>query len=496
MISGRTMRPFHPLRFGRTRAALTLGLLGFAVGTSSAAANVPPPVSNTNIIRVPALANMADGALTTRVTYSDTTASATAASGNTVGLNKGFNFRLRTCVAYHLAGTTPVSRCAQRSVDTRANTAPVYTHVPTVTLAEQPRATTEPWGYFKSYAEVLYQSGSSWPLIALSWPFSGLSGAGIGVAPREQTTGVLPPNSTVTLDGPFTSAINSGQPDSICTPDLIPYTGGPLPAGVTSSHPAFTGAPAYYEVGLPSGSHAGEAPRGIMLIIHGGGWSIAGGGAVQSQRPDADRWRARGWETVNVTYRPCGLNLADVLWFHDKARAWWPNSVISALGTSAGGHLALLVAANRPGVYGVVSQAGPTDLTRIQAEPVYNPATGRFDSTLGSRWVHNLAAAAFGEENLASYSPPALAASTLSTTRVLQAFSADDAIVPYQQAADLADAMRAASPAAYVDNLQLAIGTYPFAHGKVTASALQDFYAHERELVAPITAPTVPLDRR
>ena len=142
-----------------------------------------------------------------------------------------------------------------------------------------------------------------------------------------------------------------------------------------------------------------------------------------------------------------------------------------------------------------MSQAGPTDLTRIQDEPVFNPATGLYDTTLGGRWVHNLGAAAFGEENLAPYSP-AQVVSTLSATRVLQAFSADDTVVPFQQAADLATAMRLASPTAYVDNLQLAIGTIPFGHGRVTQAALDDFHAREDRLVAPVTAPTAALDRR
>jgi hypothetical protein len=151
-------------------------------------------------------------------------------------------FRLRTCVAYHLYGTVPVSSCAQRTVDTRADTGPVLTHVPVVTLAGQPRPTTEPWGYFTAYAEVLYQRGSSWPLFAHSWPDTGLQGAGIAVAPQDQTTGTLTPNSTVTLDGAFTSVIGSGQPDGICTADVLPSGGGP-PPGATSSHPAFAGAP-------------------------------------------------------------------------------------------------------------------------------------------------------------------------------------------------------------------------------------------------------------
>jgi acetyl esterase/lipase len=216
-------------------------------------------------------------------------------------------------------------------------------------------------------------------------------------------------------------------------------------------------------------------------------------------RPEANRWRARGWETVNLTYRPCGRSLGDVLWFYDRAREWFGRgAAIGALGISAGANLALLLAARRTGVYCVVSEAGPTDLTRIQREGAYNLATGRYDFTLGSRWVHNLGAAAFGEENLAAYSPAqaAKAGATLNGARVLQAFAADDPIVPYQQAADLARPLLVANPAAYVDNVRLAKGKIPFGHGQVTQAAFDDFRARERRLVAPITAPTVPLDRR
>jgi acetyl esterase/lipase len=212
---------------------------------------------------------------------------------------------------------------------------------------------------------------------------------------------------------------------------------------------------------------------------------------------EAERWRARGWETVNLTYRPCGQSLGDVLWFYDKARSWFgAGAKICALGRSAGGHLSLLVGANRPDLYCAVSMAGPTDLTTIQHERVFNPATGQYDSTSLSRWVHNLGAAAFGEENLPLYSPAAQASATLKNTRVLQGFSADDPLVPYQQAADLGEAMSASNPTAYVDNLQLATGTIPFGHGLVTQAALDDFYAREERLVAPLTAPTVALDRR
>jgi acetyl esterase/lipase len=473
--------------------AAMLAAAAVAVVASSAAANVPDPLTRVNPVRVPWTGTVANGTLTTAVTYSDRTATATASTDDTISLGTGFVFRLRTCVAYHLAATLPVSSCDERTVDTRQSTGSIVTHAPTVTLAGQPRPTTQPWGYFTPYAEVLYQSGSSWPVVAQSWPDDGLHGAGIAIAAQGQTSGALPPNSTLTLDGPFTSAVNNGQPDSICTSGTAPPADGSLAPGVRTSHPAFADAPAYYEVGPPTGDHAGQAPRGIMLVIHGGGWWSVGVDSVGSMRANAERWRARGWETVNFTYRACGQSLGDVLWFYDRARSWFgAGAKICAIGVSAGGHLSLLIGANRPGLYCAVSIAGPTDLSTIQDESVFNPATGLYDSVSGSRLVHNLGAAAFGEENLPSYNPATQVSDTLKNTRVLQAFSADDPLVPFQQTVDLGEAMSAANPAAYVDNLQLAIGTIPFGHGLVTQAALDDFYAREERLVTPVTARRSP----
>jgi acetyl esterase/lipase len=470
--------------------------LAFAVAVPDAAANVPAPVIATQAIRDQALGT-AVGTITTRVTYTDTTATAAASTGSTIPLQRGFVFRLRTCVAYHLTAMLPRSACAERTVDTRSGTATVYAPAPSVTLPAQPRPITEPWGYFTPYTEVLRLAATGWQMSAHSWPDNRLQGAGIAVAAQGQVSGTLPANSSVALDGPFIGAVNSGEPDSICTQNVVSPDGSPLPAGVSSSHPAYAGAPAYYEVGMPTGAHAGAPARGVMLVIHGGGWASSGVGAAQSMRPDADRWRARGWITVNLTYRACGQTAADVLSFYDKTRAAVGAGVrVCAIGTSAGGNLALLIGAYRPDLYCAVSQAGPTDLRTIQREVAYDAASGLHTQTFGGRYVHNLAAAAFGEENLPWFSPAALASGTLSRTRVLQAFSADDPLVPYQQTADLGDVMRDANPAAYVDSIQLDIGTIPFAHGRVTQAALDAFYAREERLVAGAGLPAIALSER
>ncbi len=462
-------------------------------------AKAPSSEKKVNTIRVPASGNAANGRLTTKLKYQTATASAAASTGDTIALAGGQVFTLTTCVVYHLQGTAPVSSCADRTVDTRSNSSTVSTFAPSVTLSGQPRPAGAAWGYFKAYTHVLQQTGGAWALYAHSWPDAGLQGAGIPVAALNATAATLPPNSTVTLhDAAYNGQLGSGQADSICAAQPVASNGTALPAGVTSSHPGFSGAPAYYEVGLPTGAYAGQAPRGAMLVIHGGGWTLNGIGAVQISRTEADRWRARGFETVNLTYGACGASFTDVAWFYDKARARFGAAAkICATGISAGGHLALQLAATRPDVYCVDSIAGPTDLRTIQSQLAYDAATGALGSTLGPRWVRNLAAAAFGAENLASLSPAASAAGPISNTRLLQGFSADDAMVPWEQGTALRDAMLAANPAAYADTVRLAPGTtVAFGHGRTTQAGLDDFYARETQLVSPILGPTIPLDLR
>ena len=108
---------------------------------------------------------------------------------------------------------------------------------------------------------------------------------------------------------------------------------------------ALGAAPAYYEVGRPLN---GVSPKGVVIQVHGGGWSIVGIGATVSRRPNADWWRGQGWTSVNVDYRACAQSLPDVLWFYDRVKAVWPSLPVCIEGGSAGGQLALMVAALRP----------------------------------------------------------------------------------------------------------------------------------------------------
>jgi hypothetical protein len=131
----------------RLAAAAFAGLI-LAVVAPSAAANIPDPITKSNTVHTPAPDNVARGAMTIEVTYTDATATARAFTSNAIALPPGFSYRLRTCVAYHLYATTPVSSCAERTADTRTETTTVRRRAPTVTLSGQPRPTTQPCGYF------------------------------------------------------------------------------------------------------------------------------------------------------------------------------------------------------------------------------------------------------------------------------------------------------------------------------------------------------------
>jgi acetyl esterase/lipase len=282
-------------------------------------------------------------------------------------------------------------------------------------------------------------------------------------------------NEGVPLSNHRTGGVNTGLPGSMCGGIQWPDP-GPPDVGVSTSAMGFD-APAYYEVGEPIGDFAGQAPKGVMLLIHGGGWAATGVGGVGTERADADRWRARGWRTVNLTYRPCNASFGDVRWFYDRARTLWGSNLpYCAAGASAGGNLALMLAASRPSLSCVVDNAGPTDGRSIENE---RTPTGGTD---GPRWAYNLLVAAVGQQMVAWWSPALFPI----RARVLFALAANDPYVPWDQGAELRRRLRAANPAAYVDLLGLDAGSTYWVHSNVDPASLQTLYDHEQQLVAPL----------
>jgi hypothetical protein len=111
-------------------------------------------------------------------------------------------------------------------------------------------------------------------------------------------------------------------------------------------------------------SPAGPA-RGVVIGIHGGAWYGVGRELSMTVRDDLERWRALGWEGLIVDYPKGGAAVASVLRAYDKVRSRYPGLPVCLYGESAGGHLALLVAAARPDVACVETAGAPTDLEAI-----------------------------------------------------------------------------------------------------------------------------------
>lgn len=257
----------------------------------------------------------------------------------------------------------------------------------------------------------------------------------------------------------------------------------------------------YFEIGEPSGEFTGLAPRGIVLLIHGGAWQDDGEASVTSELnlAEAARWQARGWRTVALSYRPsregpasswpllfgplppvvpgsATRSIEDVAWFYDEVKQATPaGTPICASGWSSGGHLALLLAALRPELDCVVAQAAPTDLPALTAEGTLGGIAATF---------------AFGAEHTTApadaFSPVALASSIHAS--LLLATAENDQWVPASQMDAMRAAMANAGRARQIKTLRLAAGPEDFWHGTVSAAALGEFHHAEDRLAECLTS--------
>ncbi len=306
----------------------------------------------------------------------------------------------------------------------------------------------------------------------LAWPAAAAAQAPVLPLPVP----LLPPGAEPSPGSPAPSPPPPAPAREGCRGAWIESSGRPGP-GVSTT--ALGRAPAAYEVGRPAGRFRGRTPLGVMLLVHGGGWYIVGPGTLSTERGEARRWRRRGWLTVNLDYAPCADSFAGVLWFHDRVRRRYGKRVpLCASGASAGGHLALMLAAHRPALDCVVARGAPTDLRTIARRAA---ASGSRD---GSRAVAQMGAAAFGAQRLGEMSPVAHAARL--RARLLLATGRRDDVIPLAQAAELRRAVLRQRSRAPVRSLVLAPGRVPWIHGAVSRGALARFHAAERRLVAPL----------
>ena len=209
-------------------------------------------------------------------------------------------------------------------------------------------------------------------------------------------------------------------------------------------------------------------PRGLRVVLRGGGWFGPDGPAALAMQPVARFFRRRGYATVIVDYRAGALGLADILAAYDQQRRrLGPSQPVCALGESAGGSLALLLAARRPEVRCVIGLAAPTSLPRLARER-------------GGAVVGKLAHAAFGSR-VAAFSPDAEAAQIRAVVLLVNAIN--DPYIPLAQARDFVRAKPGTR------TLLLPAGNAPFVHSSVDAKALRRSQQAEARFLLASTRP-------
>ncbi len=199
-------------------------------------------------------------------------------------------------------------------------------------------------------------------------------------------------------------------------------------------------------------------PRSVVILLHGGGWQPNPIGYRQ-QVEYGKAIEAGGVATVAVGYGPGATGLRQIEDVYSRARRCFPDAPICAVGDSAGGHLALMLATRESDLSCVIARAAPTDLTSLVAQ--------------GANEGRQIALDAFGERGLARFSPVRRASAI--HARVLVIMAENDPLVPVAQGRELERALPG------VELLVLPPGPEPFVHGLgVTQSSLHA--ANEREV--------------
>ena len=177
----------------------------------------------------------------------------------------------------------------------------------------------------------------------------------------------------------------------------------------------------FYEIYEPAGT-----PRGTLLMFHGGGWEDTPGLARKSLALTSLALRDQGWRVVNVAYtagytpggggNPTAM-LDDVVAFYEQARRAF-NGPICAYGESAGGHLAAMLAIERPSLHCLILNAAPLDLVTLQHQTIPD--------------LQQIIKKAFGAD-LRAWSPALLWKARQDHTPTFATAASNDTIVPAPQ---------------------------------------------------------------
>jgi hypothetical protein len=225
---------------------------------------------------------------------------------------------------------------------------------------------------------------------------------------------------------------------------------------------------------------SGVTVKGLMILIAAGGWHSQPQSVRDMHNRHAQRFANDGYITHTIEHtaasgtalnRPSGdVGMANVKQHYDELRAYvdanFPNGTtypICAFGESSGGNFAMLLGVTRPKLNCVIAQGAPTDLR-----------TGAAGLT---PYVRQLAIDAFGEANLAAYSPIAWPAASYLKQGVLLGHGAGDTLVGQVQATNFCNTRPSTTKCIILDTTN---GTQPFTHINVTSAALSNWQAWMR----------------
>lgn len=204
---------------------------------------------------------------------------------------------------------------------------------------------------------------------------------------------------------------------------------------------------------------------GVVIVVHGGAWYLVGEDELSNMSGIARRWRDRGWCALNVDYRPLAPSMGDVLTWFDAVRDHvGANVPVGLHGSSAGGHMALMVAVERDGVNFVVAEGAPTDLGSLGGNPEADDVRWRFDEAFGVAARDRLSPVRRADEIDA---------------RIVLATCTTDEKVPVDQLR----LMHAALPGSV--GLELTAGDRPFVHAWIDEASQRALFAAEEALARP-----------
>ncbi len=137
-----------------------------------------------------------------------------------------------------------------------------------------------------------------------------------------------------------------------------------------------------------------QEKRGVVLMIHGGGWKgNIGARADILMAAYISGFNGWGYRVFNLAHRPGRYSLIDTIAAVDAINAKFPDRPLCIFGGSSGGHLALMAAIERRKIVDcVIDQAGIPDLVKP-------------DTVSGWQPIHDLAERIWGRKGLEDVSP-------------------------------------------------------------------------------------------